>query len=130
MNHLGAVYEALLSFHGFIAEEDLYEVKSAGESPDVLDAAYFVNQDALEAHYDLDERVTNKDGTLRKYPRGTFIYRQTGRGREGSASYYTPESLTQCITEFTLREVLEGKSADEILEIKRFANQPWARRRF
>ena len=117
VNHLGAVYEALLSFHGFIAEEDLYEVKPAGESPDVLDAAYFVNQEALEAHYDMDERVTNKDGALRKYPRGTFIYRLTGRAREESASYYTPESLTQCITEFTLKDVLEGKSADEILEV-------------
>ncbi|MDE2771970.1 MAG: hypothetical protein OXI44_12525 [Bacteroidota bacterium] len=117
VNHLGAVYEALLSFHGFIAKEDLYEVKSAGESSDVLDAAYFVNREALEAHYDLEERVTNKDGTLRKYPRGTFIYRLTGRAREESASFYTPESLTQCITEFTLKEVLEGKSADEVLAI-------------
>ncbi len=117
VNHLGAVYEALLSYHGFIAEEDLYEVKPADESPDILDAAYFVNQEALETHYDLDERVTNKNGTLRKYPKGTFIYRLTGRAREESASFYTPESLTQCITEFTLKEVLEGKSADEILKI-------------
>ena len=117
VNHLGAVYEALLSYRGFIAEEDLYEVKPAGESPDILDAAYFVNQEALETHYDLTERVTNKDGTLRKHPKGTFIYRLTGRAREESASYYTPESLTQCITEFTLNEVLEGKSADDILEI-------------
>ncbi len=117
VNHLGAVYEALLSYHGFIAEEDLYEVKPAGESPDILDASYFVNQEALEAHYDMNERVTNQDGTLRMHPKGTFIYRLTGRAREESASYYTPESLTQCITEFTLKEVLEGKTADEILDI-------------
>ncbi len=117
MNHLGAVYEALLSYHGFIAQEELYEVKVAKESPDILDPAYFVNEQALNEHYGMNERVINKDGTLRKYPKGTFIYRLTGRAREESASYYTPESLTQLITEFTLKEVLEGKSADEILEL-------------
>ncbi len=117
VNHLGAVYEALLSYRGFIATEHLYEVKPAKTTPDVLDAAYFVNQEALEKHYDMSERVTNSDGTLRSYPKGTFIYRLTGRAREESASYYTPESLTRCVTEFALKEVLEGKSADEILQI-------------
>ncbi|MCY4171128.1 MAG: hypothetical protein OXF08_05965 [Bacteroidetes bacterium] len=117
VNHLGAVYEALLSYNGFIAKEDLYEVKKAGESPDILDPAYFVNEESLNEYYNMDERVFNKDGTLKKYPNGSFIYRLTGRAREESASYYTPESLTQLITEFTLKEVLEGKSADEILEL-------------
>lgn len=117
VNHLGAVYEALLSYRGFVASEDLYEVKSAGESPDVLDAAYFVNRARLEQYYDMDERVTNPDGTLRKHPRGKFIYRLTGRTREESASYYTPESLTKCVTKFALEEVLQDKSADEILQI-------------
>jgi len=117
VNHLGAVYEALLSYNGFITKENLYEVKVAGETPDILDPAYFVNEEALKEHYDMDERVLEKNGTLRKYPKGTFIYRLTGRAREESASYYTPESLTQLITEFTLKEVLEGKSADEILEL-------------
>ncbi len=117
VNHLGSVYEALLSYDGFIAKEDLYEVKKAGTSPDVLDPAYLVNREALEAHYDQDERVMHPDGTLRKYSRGSFIYRLTGRAREESASYYTPESLTQCVTEFALKDVLEGKSADEILTL-------------
>ncbi len=117
VNHLGAVYEALLSYRGFIATEHLYEVKPAKTTPDVLDAAYFVNQDALEKHYEMSERVTNPDGTLRSHPKGTFIYRLTGRAREESASYYTPESLTRCVTRFALNEVLEGKPADEILQI-------------
>ena len=117
VNHLGSVYEALLSYRGFIAKEHLYEVKSVGSSPDVLDAAYFVNAAALEAHYEMKERVTNANGTLREHPKGTFIYRLTGRAREESASYYTPESLTRCVTEFALKEVLADKSADEILQI-------------
>ena len=33
INQLGAVYEALLSYRGFFAEEDLYEVKQAGKAP-------------------------------------------------------------------------------------------------
>ena len=118
VNHLGSVYEALQSYRGFIAEELLYEVREARTSPDMLDAAYFVNREALDTHYtDLDERVTNRDGTLREYPKGTFIYRLTGRAREESASYYTPESLTKCVTEFALKEALADKSADEILQI-------------
>ena len=49
INQLGAVYEALLCFRGFFAEEDLYEVKSAKEkSTDELKVAYFVKLQDLE----------------------------------------------------------------------------------
>ena len=37
INQMGAVYEALLSYRGFIAEQDLYEVKKAGDSFNELD---------------------------------------------------------------------------------------------
>ena len=37
INQMGAVYEALLSYRGFIAEEDLYEVKRAGDKFNELD---------------------------------------------------------------------------------------------
>ena len=95
INQLGAVYEALLSYRGFFAETDLYEVKKAGESYNELEIAYFVKEEDL-AQYEEDERIYNEDGTLKKYPRGTFIYRLAGRDREKSASYYTPEVLTSC----------------------------------
>ena len=37
MNQLGSVYEALLSFSGFIADQDLVEVKRAqDDKPDIL----------------------------------------------------------------------------------------------
>jgi type II restriction/modification system DNA methylase subunit YeeA len=90
INQLGAVYEALLSYRGFFAEEDLYEVKKAGTDPDPLETAYFVPGPELEK-YDDAEKVFEKDGSLRCYPRGTFIYRLAGRDREKSASYYTPQ---------------------------------------
>lgn len=116
INQLGAVYEALLSYRGFIAEETLYEVKKANESFDPLDVGYFVKESELE-HYDEAERVRNDDGSLRTYAKGTFVYRLAGREREKSASYYTPECLTQCLVKYALKELLDGKTADEILEL-------------
>ena len=118
INQLGAVYEALLSYRGFLAEEDLYEVKRAGDKDDnPLEVGYFVTEEQL-GEYSEDERVRNKeDNSLRKYPKGTFIYRLAGREREKSASYYTPEVLTQCLVKYSLKELLKDKTADEILEL-------------
>ncbi|MBF0227421.1 MAG: class I SAM-dependent DNA methyltransferase [Desulfobacterales bacterium] len=116
INQLGAVYEALLSYQGFFAETDLYEVKKAGEAYNKLETAYFVKAEDLE-QYSEDERVYNEDGTLVKYERGSFIYRLAGRDRETSASYYTPEVLTQCLVKYALKELLKDKTADEILSI-------------
>ena len=93
INQMGAVYEALLSYRGFIASEDLYEVKAAGDTIDDLDVGYFVPERELD-QYDEDERVRTQDGKLRVHKKGEFIYRLAGREREKSASYYTPECLT------------------------------------
>ena len=41
INQLGAVYEALLSYQGFFAETELYEVKKAGEKHNVLEYRLF-----------------------------------------------------------------------------------------
>ena len=116
VNQLGAVYEALLSYRGFFAEEDLYEVKRAGDKVDELDVGYFIPLRDLD-QYTEDERVRNDDGTLRVHPKGEFIYRLSGREREKSASYYTPEVLTRCLVKYALKELLEDKSADDILEL-------------
>jgi hypothetical protein len=116
INQLGAVYEALLSFNGFFAQTELYEVQQAGEKADELATAYFVPAEDLK-DYTQEERVFHGDGTLRKYEKGTFIYRLAGRFRETSASYYTPEVLTQCLVKYALKELLPGKSADEILHL-------------
>jgi len=118
INQLGAVYEGLLSYSGFFAEADLYEVKKRGESPpSELDTAYFVKAQDLP-DYDEDEKVFNPDGTLRMHPKGRFIYRLAGRNREKSASYYTPEVLTKCLVKYALKELLpEDLAADEILKL-------------
>ena len=116
INQLGAVYEALLSYQGFFAETDLYEVKRAQDAHNVLDTAYFVKSEDLE-QYTEAERVYRPDGTLMHYERGTFIYRLAGRDREKSASYYTPEVLTQCLVKYALKELLQDKTADQILSL-------------
>src|SRR5699024_8536674 len=84
INQLGAVYEALLSYRGFFANEDLYEVKKAGDKYNILDTGYFVNAEALEQYKD-DEKVYEKEAAdqygnkqLKKYAKGTFIYRMAG----------------------------------------------------
>lgn len=120
INQMGAVYEALLSYRGFIAKEDLYEVKRAGDKFNELDVGYFVPERELDK-YTEDERVRYEDyerkGKLRMYEKGTFIYRLAGREREKSASYYTPEVLTKCLVKYALKELLKDKKADDILNM-------------
>ena len=120
INQMGAVYEALLSYRGFIAEETLFEVKRKGEKSNELDVGYFIPERELD-NYEEDERVRyekgEQKGQLRKYEKGTFIYRLAGREREKSASYYTPEVLTKCLVKYALKELLKEKTADEILNI-------------
>ena len=118
---LGAVYESLLSYRGFFAETDLYEVKKAKDQQDDLAGAWFVRAGEL-GRYAEKERVydTDEDGRkrLRRHPKGSFIYRLRGRDREKSASYYTPESLTRCLVRHSLRELISNTtSADEILDL-------------
>ena len=120
INQLGSVYEALLSYRGFFAEEDLYEVKRKGDKVDDLDVGYFITEAEL-SQYDEDERVrvdeNDPTSALRVHEKGKFIYRLAGREREKSASYYTPEVLTKCLVKYALKELLEGKTADQILEL-------------
>ncbi len=199
INQLGAVYEALLSYRGFFAEEDLYEVKPAprkGRAPggeegedeeddqdefaaggshdgggrgshvsggydgdgqaggrpgggwhdgdgqggrgpgggrhsagglanttesDALASAWFVPRSRIGDYRD-DEKVHDRDEAghrkLRLHPKGRFIYRLAGRDREKSASFYTPQVLTQCLVKYALKELLGGervRQADDIL---------------
>ena len=121
INQLGAVYEALLSYRGFFAEEDLYEVKKEKDDPDDLKNAWFVPARDLDEYteaervYDLDDQRRKK---LRVHPQGRFIYRLAGRDRQKSASYYTPESLTRCVVKYALKELIpDDMPAHRILDL-------------
>ncbi|WP_236994124.1 hypothetical protein [Candidatus Methylomicrobium oryzae] len=110
INQLGAVYEALLSYRGFFAQDDLYEVKKADTDPDDLDTGYFVTREALEDYAD-NERVYDRnergEKVLRLHKKGSFIYRLAGRDRQKSASYYTPEVLTRSLVKYALKELFK-----------------------
>ena len=116
INQLGAVYEGLLSYTGFFAQTDLYEVKRPDQEYNELEAAFFVTGEDLPK-YEQNEKVFNSDGTLKKYEKGAFVYRLAGRSREKSASYYTPEVLTKCLVKYALKELLKDKKADDILHL-------------
>jgi hypothetical protein len=122
IHQLGAVYEGLLSYTGFFAQEALVEVKPAdAKEADETAQTYFVPESEI-ARYEPDELVyvEGPDGArVRKtYPRGSFIFRLAGRDREKLASYYTPEVLTRCVVKYSLKELLRDKSADEILRLQ------------
>jgi len=51
--------------------------------------------------------MTRSNG--KSYEKGSFIFRLAGRDREKSASYYTPEVLTQCTVKYSLKELLKDK---------------------
>jgi hypothetical protein len=117
ITQLGSVYEGLLSYTGFFVEErdGLYEVKPEGEQYDPIKQAYFVPKSAL-SEYTNEEKVY-ENGRLVHHPAGSFVYRLAGRNRQKSASYYTPDVLTQCVVKYALKELLRDKSADEILSL-------------
>ncbi|MES5265448.1 Eco57I restriction-modification methylase domain-containing protein [Priestia megaterium] len=121
INQLGAVYEGLLSYSGFFAQETLFEVKPADmKSTDETGQSYFVPESEIEQYHE-DEfvYVTDVDGTKKrkKYEKGSFIFRLAGRDREKSASYYTPEVLTKSLVKYSLKELLKDKEADDILKL-------------
>ncbi|MFF7094717.1 hypothetical protein ACFY9A_20320 [Streptomyces rubradiris] len=110
INQLGAVYEGLMSYTGIIAEEELCEVAKSGdpEKGSWLIPAHKQDQypDKTLVHYTEDDARKGLRG-VKKYPKGSFVYRLAGRDRETSASYYTPESLTQVTVELTLKHRLD-----------------------
>ncbi|NJP72066.1 class I SAM-dependent DNA methyltransferase [Streptomyces sp. C1-2] len=118
INQLGAVYEGLMSYSGFIAGEELYEVAKHG---DPKDGSWLVPASKI-ADYDDSvfvrrrDRLTGEDLRVRYAP-GTFVYRLSGRDRQTSASYYTPESLTRVTVQLALQQLLtDTTEAKDLLE--------------
>ena len=91
---------------------------SAYQKSRELEVAYFVPQHRLN---ELKKSELVPDPDTRKAPRkhekGKFLFRLAGRDRQKSASYYTPESLTECLVKYALKELLTDKTADDILKL-------------
>ncbi|MER6752229.1 class I SAM-dependent DNA methyltransferase [Streptomyces fungicidicus] len=108
INQLGAVYEGLMSYSGFVAGEELYEVAKHG---DPKDGSWLVPSTKADEYPD-EVFVRQKDedtGEERRvrYAPGAFVYRLSGRDRQTSASYYTPESLTRVTVQLALQHRLD-----------------------
>ena len=120
VNQLGSVYESLLAFRGFYAEEDYIEVHKANEPQD----GTFLVPYSRMGDFDISEVLTNPEtGAPQILPKGTFVYRLNGRDRQKSASYYTPEVLTRSTVKYTLKSIIDDvrdnkRKATELLELK------------
>ncbi len=108
INQLGAVYEGLMSYTGFFAETDLYEVAKHG---DPAKGSWVVPVERADGIAEddfvrlLDPVTGEKKAVL--HERGTFVFRLAGRERQQSASYYTPEVLTRFTVSQALEELLD-----------------------
>lgn len=88
VRHLGSVYEGLLEYALRVADEDLPAIRENGR---VVRAAVQAGE----------------------------AYLATDRGeRKISGSYYTPDYIVQYIVERSLRPLIEGRSTQEILELR------------
>ena len=108
INQLGAVYEGLMSYTGFFAAEDLYEVAKNGDPEKgswvvpVTRADHLAESDFVTT---LDEATGETVAVIHR--QGTFVFRLAGRERQQSASYYTPEVLTKFVVSQALEELLD-----------------------
>ncbi|MEV1288738.1 class I SAM-dependent DNA methyltransferase [Micromonospora sp. NPDC049679] len=108
INQLGAVYEGLMSYTGFVATEQLYEVAKNG---DPKDGSWMIPASKVD-EYDDGVFVYKEDpytGVRSRvsYRPGQFVYRLAGRDRQTSASYYTPQSLTEVTVQLALKYRLD-----------------------
>ena len=110
VNQLGSVYESLLAYRGFYAEEDYIEVHKAG---DPKDGTFLVPRSRM--HIFKDNEILHKpNGDIAILEKGSFVYRLNGRDRKKSASYYTPEILTKSTVKYTLKGFVDKLDAGEM----------------
>ncbi|MCZ4541371.1 class I SAM-dependent DNA methyltransferase [Dietzia maris] len=106
VTELGQVYEGLMSYTGFIAQEDLWEVARGG---DASKGSWVINrEDSLEVS--AADQVTRRDPETGEdvwatHPRGSFVFRQSSRDRERSASFYTPQVLSEFVVGQAIEEL-------------------------
>jgi hypothetical protein len=109
-----------MSYSGSIATDHMVEVAKDGDpskgswvvpvsSTEGFDEKWFVQTTNPETG--VKSRVT--------YAPGDFVFRLSGRERQRSASYYTPEVLTRCVVKHSLAELLfDDTPAARILELR------------
>ncbi len=107
INQLGAVYEGLMSYTGFFAGEDLYEVAKNGDSEKGSWVVPVTKADHLSKSDFVLTSEPGEEPTPVVHKEGSFVFRLAGRERQQSASYYTPEVLTKFVVSQALEELLD-----------------------
>jgi hypothetical protein len=110
INQLGSAYESLLAYRGFYAEQDYIQVHKKGKPEEGKFLVPRSRRDDFEEG-EIYKNNKEQDIILKK---GTFVYSLSGRDRQKSASYYTPEVLTQCTVKYTLKPILEKLEKSEM----------------
>lgn len=113
INQLGAVYESLMSYTGSFADQDLVEVARNG---DPKGGSWVVPVDrvdeSMRPHLVMVEDEYGQK-TPRTYRHGEFVFRLSGRARQQSASYYSPEVITKFTVSQGLAELLDPVVTEE-----------------
>ena len=137
INQLGAVYESLMSYTGSFAEQELVEVARNG---DPKNGSWVVPleqvDDSMQAHLVMVEDEQGRK-VPRNYRHGEFVFRLSGRARQQSASYYSPEVITSFTVSQGLAELLDPVITDEttlpdgaeVFDDEDFDHNPIRRRR-
>ena len=98
-----------MSYTGFFAETDLYEVAKDGDAEQGLVGGPVDRAEDISPTR-TSSRPRTRSPARRKpvlHQRGTFVFRLAGRERQQSASYYTPEVLTRFVVSQALEELLD-----------------------
>src|SRR5699024_10885079 len=92
-----------------IADTDLYEVAPGGnpEKGTWVLPADRLDHGIAESDFVMTEDPATGEPKTVLHRQGTFVYRLASRERQQSASYYTPEVLTQSVVKLSLAELLD-----------------------
>ena len=100
IDQLGSIYENLLELEPKIADEDLAVVK------------------IKNAYQMVPKRSVKNERIMEEIRKGELYLSYWGGRRKSSGTYYTPKEITRFLVRSALEPILEGKSSDEILEVK------------
>lgn len=114
IHQLGSVYESLLAYRGFYAEEEYIEV----QDPEHTDKGQFLVPYSRIDDFQEKEIIKAEDGKINILEKDTFVYRLNGRDRQKSASFYTPEVLTRSTVKYALKAILDKVARHEMKPIE------------
>lgn len=109
VEHLGTIYEGLLTYFFAIADEDLYYICYAEKK-----------NEEIEGYFDeYDYKELSKKGKLESYEfykKGDIYLKNSSNSRKNSASFYTPESIAEFLINSSIDEQISNIMKFKILD--------------